>query len=91
MLISIASKNQLVATMLPAFLLSGFIFPIENMPPPVQLLTFLNQLRYYLVIIRGLFLKGVGFSILWQHLLALFLLGAVILTFAAHRFRKTLP
>ena len=74
----------------PAMLLSGFAFPIENMPETVQWLTFLNPLRYYLVIIRGIFLKGVGIGILWQQFLALFLLGAIILGFAVSRFRKTL-
>lgn len=74
----------------PAMLLSGFAFPIENMPATVQWLTFLNPLRYYLVIIRSIFLKGVGFSILWPQMLGLFILGAVILSFAVQRFRKTL-
>jgi len=71
-------------------LLSGFAFPIENMPVIVQWLTYINPLRYYLVIIRGIFLKGVGLSILWQQFFALFLLGIVILGFAVSRFRKTL-
>ena len=74
----------------PAMLLSGFAFPIENMPEPVQWLTFLNPLRYYLVIIRSIFLKGVGLSILWPQMLGLFLLGIVILSFAVQRFKKTL-
>ena len=74
----------------PSMLLSGFAFPIENMPEPVQWLTFLNPLRYYLVIIRSIFLKGVGLSILWPQLLGLFLLGIVILSFAVQRFKKTL-
>ena len=74
----------------PAMLLSGFAFPIDNMPETVQWLTFLNPLRYFLVIIRGIFLKGVGIAILWPQLLALFVLGAVILGFAVNRFRKTL-
>ncbi|HLO25264.1 MAG TPA: ABC transporter permease, partial [Geobacteraceae bacterium] len=74
----------------PAMLLSGFAFPIENMPEPVQWLTYINPLRYYLVIIRGVFLKGVGMDILWQQLAALACLGFAILTFAVNRFRKTL-
>ena len=73
----------------PAMLLSGFAFPIENMPETVQLLTFLNPLRYYLIIIRGIFLKGVGIDILWPEMLGLFLIGAVILSFAVQRFKKT--
>jgi ABC-2 type transport system permease protein len=96
LLISTISRTQQQAMMsafffiFPAMLLSGFAFPIENMPDPVQWLTFLNPLRYYLVIIRGIFLKGIGFGILWQQFLALFLLGATILAFAVSRFRKTL-
>jgi len=73
----------------PAMLLSGFAFPIENMPESVQWLTFLNPLRYYLIIIRGVFLKGVGFHILWPEMLGLFLIGAIILLFAVQRFQKS--
>jgi len=94
--ISTVSRTQQQAMMsafffiFPAMLLSGFAFPIENMPETVQWLTFLNPLRYYLVVIRGIFLKGVGITVLWQQFAALFLLGAVILSFAVNRFRKTL-
>ena len=73
----------------PTMLLSGFAFPIENMPDPVQWLTYINPLRYYLIIIRGVFLKGVGVDILWPEMLGLFLIGAIILTFAVQRFKKT--
>ncbi len=96
LLISTVSTTQQQAMMsafffiFPAMLLSGFAFPIENMPQSVQWLTLINPLRYYLVIIRGIFLKGVGIAILWQQFLALFLLGTVILSFAVNRFRKTL-
>ncbi|CAG0975129.1 putative multidrug ABC transporter permease YbhR [Geobacteraceae bacterium] len=74
----------------PAMLLSGFAFPIENMPQVVQYVTYLNPLRYYLVIIRGIFLKGVGADILWPQMAGLLVLGSVILAFAVTRFRKTL-
>jgi ABC-2 type transport system permease protein len=73
----------------PTMLLSGFAFPIENMPEPVQWLTFINPLRYYLIIIRGVFLKGIGADILWPELLGLLLIGAAILSFAVQRFQKT--
>jgi ABC-2 type transport system permease protein len=73
----------------PTMLLSGFAFPIENMPQTVQWLTFINPLRYYLIIIRGVFLKGIGADILWPELLGLFLIGAAILSFAVQRFQKT--
>ncbi|HLA05733.1 MAG TPA: ABC transporter permease, partial [Syntrophales bacterium] len=76
--------------MLPFFMLSGFIFPIANMPLVVQWLTYLNPLRYFLVIIRGIFLKGVGLSILWGQLALMTALGAILFTGAIRRFRKRL-
>jgi len=76
--------------MLPAFMLSGFTYPIANMPEVVKVLTYLNPLRYYLVIIRGVYLKGLGFQVLWPQMAALALLGASLLALAAGRFRKTM-
>ena len=88
-----ATQQQAMMTafffMLPAFMLSGFVYPIANMPTVVQWFTFLNPLRYYLVIIRGVFLKGLGLPVLWPHMLALTLLGTTTLILAAARFRKT--
>lgn len=74
----------------PAFLLSGFMFPIRNMPVPVQYLTYLDPLRYFMEIVRGIFLKGSGVSLLWQDMLALLIYGIAILGLSAARFRKTL-
>lgn len=74
----------------PAMLLSGFIYPIANMPRVVQWLTYFNPLRYFLVIIRGVFLKGVGLDILWLQLVALVLIGVAVMGFAVSRFHKTL-
>jgi ABC-2 type transport system permease protein len=74
----------------PAQLLSGFIFPIANMPTVVQWLTYADPLRYFLIIIRGVFLKGVGFSILWPEMLGLAILGVITLSLAVSRFRKTM-
>jgi ABC-2 type transport system permease protein len=74
----------------PAVLLSGFMFPIANMPPVIQWLTYANPLRYFLVIIRGLFLKGVGAEILWPQMLALGILGTIVLTSSSLRFSKRL-
>ena len=76
--------------MLPAFMLSGFVYPIANMPRVVQLLTYLNPLRYYLVIIRGVYLKGLDLQVLWPQMLALAVLGSTMLILAAGRFRKTM-
>ena len=72
-----------------AMLLSGFAFPVENMPEPVQWLTEINPVRWYMEIIRGLYLKGVGLLILWKQVLMLFLIGSVVLGVAVARFRKT--
>ncbi|MBL0314067.1 MAG: ABC transporter permease [Holophagaceae bacterium] len=89
-----ATQQQAMMTafffMLPAFMLSGFVYPIANMPVVVQWLTYLNPLRYYLVIIRGVFLKGLGPHVLWPQLLALAALGSAMLILAAGRFRKTM-
>ena len=74
----------------PLFILSGFAFPIAAMPPILRWLTLLNPLRYFLVIIRAVFLKGVGAEVLWPQLAALTLLAAAMLTFSALRFRKSL-
>ena len=74
----------------PMIYLSGFIFPIENMPGWIQPLTYLIPLRYFLVIVRGIFLKGVGLEVLWPQALALFAWGAVVLTLATLRSSKRL-
>jgi ABC-2 type transport system permease protein len=74
----------------PAFMLSGFTFPIQNMPVPVQYLSYLNPTRYFMEIVRGIFLKGVGFSVLWPQMLALLIFGVTILTVSSLRFHKRL-
>jgi ABC-2 type transport system permease protein len=74
--------------MLPFALLSGFIFPIENMPDVIQPLTYLIPFRYFLTIVRGIFLKGTGLHELWQTALALLTCGIVILSLAVLRFHK---
>ncbi|HVJ55363.1 MAG TPA: ABC transporter permease [Aliidongia sp.] len=74
----------------PMFTLSGFSFPIASMPEPLQWLTYLNPLRYYLVVIRATFLKGVGLDALWPDMLGMGALGAVLLGISILRFRKAL-
>jgi ABC-2 type transport system permease protein len=74
----------------PAFMLSGFTFPIRNMPEPVQWLTYLNPLRYFMEIVRGIFLKGIGAEILWPQLAMLAIFGVTILFLSAMRFHKRL-
>jgi len=96
LLISTISSTQQEAMLstflffLPANLLSGFIFPIQNMPTAIQYITFLNPLRYYMAILRGIFLKGVGPAILWPNMAALFVMGISVLVISSLRFRKTL-
>ncbi|MGB8951216.1 MAG: ABC transporter permease [Candidatus Aminicenantales bacterium] len=88
------SQQQAMMTavffMMPMILLSGFIFPIENMPRIIQYFTYIIPLRYFFVIIRGLFLKGVGIGMLWDEALVLLAFGAVILALSALRFQKKL-
>ncbi len=86
-------QQAMMATFLfymPAVLLSGFMFPIENMPAVFQYVTYANPLRYFLVIIRGIFLKGNGISILWPQMAGLLVIGIVVITFSSLRFRKRL-
>ncbi len=94
--ISTVSSTQQQAMMsafffyFPAVLLSGFMFPIANMPEPIQWLTYANPLRYFLVILRGIFLKGVGPEVLWPQMAALAAMGVATLWLASKRFHKTL-
>ncbi|MGE5679862.1 MAG: ABC transporter permease [Bacillota bacterium] len=95
--ISTISKTQQQAMMvaqfgimMPMIYLSGFAFPIENMPQIIQYLTYMIPLRYYITILRGIILKGVGFTDLWVELLALFATGVIILFASSLRFKKRL-
>jgi ABC-2 type transport system permease protein len=94
--ISTVSSTQQQAMMttfffiLPFFMLSGFVFPIANMPVVVQWLSYLNPLRFFLVILRGIFLKGVGIHVLWPQFLALTILGIILFAGAISRFQKRL-
>ena len=74
----------------PAFMLSGFAFPIRNMPVPVQYLTYLNPIRYFIEIVRGIFLKGAGVDVLWPQMAALTVYGITVLSLSAMRFQKKL-
>ena len=95
LLVSTISNNQQQAMMTAAFFflvpmiyLSGFVFPIENMPAVIQPISYLIPLRYYLVIVRGIFLKGVGMDVLWPQALALLVWGLTILSLATLRYSK---
>jgi ABC-2 type transport system permease protein len=77
-------------TLLPSLFLSGFFFPLEAMPKVLQWISYVMPLRYYLVIIRSLMIKGVGWEAIWRETLALAVFGLAIMTAAALRFRKRL-
>ena len=95
LLISTVSNTQQEAFMsmffffLPAIILSGFMYPIENMPKVIQAVTLLNPIRHYLVVVRGIFLKGAGFEVLLPQILTLAVMGTTVLWFATTRVRKT--
>lgn len=96
LLISTISKTQQEAFMsmflflFPAMMLSGLMFPVENMPLAIQYFTLLDPIRHYLIIVRGVFLRGAGWSVLYPQILTLLVMGVTVLWFAATRFRKTI-
>jgi ABC-2 type transport system permease protein len=97
LLISVVAKNQLVATqagalsaLLPSLLLSGMVFPVENMPLPLQLLSRVVPARYLVHALRGLLLKGNGLDVLWPDLLAQVVFAVAILALATARFQRRL-
>jgi len=97
LLVSVLAKNQTVATqagvmssLLPSLLLSGMIFPIENMPLPLQALSRIVPARYLVHGLRGVLLKGNGFAVLWPDLLAQLLFAVAIIALATRRFQRRL-
>jgi ABC-2 type transport system permease protein len=95
-LISTMSRTQQQAMLsvffliMPAVLLSGFVFPVENMPGFLRVATLANPVRHMLVIVRGIFLKGVGIDVLWPQFAALAAIGSALFSAAVVRFRKML-
>lgn len=89
-LCSTQQQAMMVSTffLLPFIMLSGLVFPIPNMPVAVQYLTYLNPLRYFIIVIQDVFLKGVGLAVLWPQMVALALLGAALLGLSVLRFRQ---
>jgi ABC-2 type transport system permease protein len=95
--VSTISKTQqqammiaIFGIMMPMVYLSGFAFPIENMPKIIQYVSYLIPLRYFITIIRGVILKGIGFNELWQEAAVLLFMGIAILFLSSLRFRKKL-
>jgi ABC-2 type transport system permease protein len=85
-----ATMTSFFGVMLPMIYLSGFSFPIENMPVWIQYITYIIPLRYFITIVRGIILKGVGIDHLYREFLALFIFGVIILILSSLRFRKKL-
>jgi ABC-2 type transport system permease protein len=94
LLISTFSSTQQQAMMttflfiMPFTILSGFAFPISNMPIEIQYVTYINPVRYFVEIVRAIFLKGSGIAELKEPLLALFIIGLSVMTVSVLRFRK---
>lgn len=95
--ISIVAKSQqlafmlaIILTMLPSFLLSGWIFPISSMPKIIQFFSYLVPAKYFLTVLRGIFLKGIGFSILWPQVLFLLIFGSLIILACTRRLKMSL-
>ena len=86
----LASQAAFVATFLPAFLLSGFMFDIGNMPRPLQVMTNIIPARHFVTILRGLYLKGTGLAQLWPQCLLLVAFAALMLLLAIRTFKKRL-
>jgi ABC-2 type transport system permease protein len=96
-LISIVAKKQvqasqmaILATFLPSFILSGFVFPISNMPLILKAITYIVPARYFVTILKGIFLKGVGLTVLWWEGLLLITFSALIFVVALRKFKKEL-
>lgn len=83
-----AAQLSFFVSMLPAFILSGFIWPLENMPAILQGISYLFPARYFMTLIRGVFLKGVGLDILWPQFLALFLFATLAIGLAAANLKE---
>ena len=85
-----ASQISLIATFLPAFLLSGFLYPIDQMPPVIRVITHVVPARYYMAMLRNVFLKGTSLAMMWPDFLGLALFAALLALVATRVFRKKL-
>jgi len=86
----VAFLISVIATLLPAFILSGFVFPIRNMPQIIQAITYLLPARYYLTVLRGIMLKGVGIAVLWKEMIFLAAFAGLTLLGSMARLRRWL-
>jgi ABC-2 type transport system permease protein len=95
LMISITSDTQQVAfmkalttTMLPTFILSGFVFPIHNMPVAIQVVTYIVPARYFLEALRAIMVKGVGLAVFWEQIIALLIFGILLVSISTIRMKK---
>ncbi len=86
----VAMQMSFVGTMLPSLLLSGFIYPISSMPLALRVFSYVVPARYFLVVLRGIFLKDMGISVLWVQLLIMVLISAIVLALCILRTKKSL-
>jgi ABC-2 type transport system permease protein len=84
----VAFQTAALVSLLPTLILSGFIFPISSMPAVLQTITYVVPARYFLVVLRGVVLKGVGLDVVWRELMALAVFGVVVLLVASLRLRR---
>lgn len=85
----VAFQIASIATMLPTFILSGFIFPIESMPWPIQILTNITPAKFYIIILRAIILKGVGIEAFWKQIISLLIFSAFFIGISTIRMRKS--
>jgi ABC-2 type transport system permease protein len=84
----VAFQIAAVATILPTFILSGFIFPLKNMPLILQIISYIVPAKYFIIILRSLMLKGVGVSAYWEQFIFMLLYGVIMFTLSAIRFSR---
>jgi ABC-2 type transport system permease protein len=84
----LAYQMGMLASFLPAFLLSGFVYSIENMPVVIQVITYIVPARYFVSILKGVFLKGVGLEVLWAEVLFLFIFAVIVFLVATKKLRQ---
>lgn len=91
--ISATQQQAMLSTFLyffPSMVFSGFVFPIYSMPQTIQFITYLIPLRYFITIVRAVFLKGTGIAYLWPEMLTLLFIGILLMILSARRFRRRL-
>jgi ABC-2 type transport system permease protein len=86
----LSTQIAMIAGFLPTLLLSGFVFAIENMPSLIQLITYLVPARYFIALLRGIYLKGIGLEILWLNMLLLGIYAAIMVLLANRKLKLKL-